>query len=134
MTRTEQQILFNALGYHSVIVMGEQQQKDCDKIARGRAWLIEEFCRATMPEVYGKSSDTISDDLSDQRIDALIDSFKTNLKDKEEALLPINRDSLLRIHERLQARAMAKLRASYSNDALADEILQIIDAEIDGEA
>ncbi|MDD3287582.1 MAG: hypothetical protein PHX43_01060 [Alphaproteobacteria bacterium] len=133
MTRTDQQLIFTALGFMAVLMRGEIDQNDSAKRARGIAWLIEEFCLNSQSSNIGDAKDCFSDDLTDNQVDGLIDNFKATLRDKGEATLPEDRQTLLKIHQRLEERIQNKARQSFSAETLSDLILQLIDVEIDEE-
>jgi len=133
MTRIDQQIIFSALGFIAVAMREETNAQDSAKRARGMAWLIEEFCKTSVTEAFGETKDYSGDNLPDEQIDNLINTFKTTLRDEQEAKLPQDRATLLKMHRRLQERAEHKSRQRLPNDLLADLILEFIDAEIEEE-
>jgi hypothetical protein len=94
------------------------------------AWLIEEFCQTAIPEAFGGTKDYSGDNLSDDQIDGLLETFKVALSQHGDATLPQDRPTLLRIHQRLRERSGNREDEEISTDELADHILQLIDDEL----
>ncbi|MDD3288696.1 MAG: hypothetical protein PHX43_06820 [Alphaproteobacteria bacterium] len=112
---------------------GEIDQNDSAKRAQGIAWLIEEFCLNSQSSNLRDTKDCFGDDLTYNQIDGLIDNFKATLRDKGDATLPEDRQTLLKIHQRIEERIQNKARQSFSAETLSDLILQLINVEIDEE-
>ncbi|MDX2027204.1 MAG: hypothetical protein SFW62_01060 [Alphaproteobacteria bacterium] len=51
-------LLCHALGFTAVVMKGDVSQKDGAARATRLAGMIEEFCRATLPEVFSESGET----------------------------------------------------------------------------
>ena len=124
------QILFTALGFTAVVIQGAS---GADGAARavGFAHLIEEFCRETIPNAFGGESHASS---GQSDIDRKIEEFKSDLIERETALLPEDRASLLAFYDRLQTRkTQSQQKAFYEtapDDLIANRVLTLIDEEI----
>jgi hypothetical protein len=125
MTRTDQRILFTALAFVAVLMRGgaSNSKKDTQKI-RQLADSIGAFCREETGEPGPATEET----------DRIIERHIEDLKEREETRLPEDRDTLVRLHDRLQQRkarrAQRAFYASAGEAKLADEVLSLLDEEI----
>jgi hypothetical protein len=136
MTRADHQVLFTALGFTAVVMQGTAGPEGAIR-ARKLARLIEEFCRAALPEACAPASGNPDVADEDEALDRRIERFKADLQAKEEARLPEDRAMLLRFYDRLQVRqARRHQKAFYAtapDDLIANRVLTLIDAEINAE-
>lgn len=136
MTRTDQQILFTALGFTAVVLQGGRED-DGSRRAQEFARLIEEFCRATLPEVFAPTDHIVESPQPDIAIDTMIERFKAELQDKGEARLPQDRAILLRFYDRLQLRQTQRQQQVFyttaPDDLIANRVLALIDDELASE-
>jgi len=114
-------IFCTALGFTAVVVKGEETAHDNARRALGFANLIEAFCNHTIPHLGAPANED-----EPWRIDDMIEKLKSDLSTKGEADMHKDRDSLLRLYDRLRRR----LAAYASDDQIADRVLELLDAEI----
>lgn len=121
MTRTDQQVLFAALGFLAVLVKGDNAKQDGASRAISMAKLIEAFCEASLPEIAATRAASDKADV----LDKLIDLLKDNLNETHEARLPEDMGTLRGIYERLIQR-----HRTYADDSqIADAILYFLEEE-----
>ena len=136
MSRSDHQVLFTALGFTAVIIQGEAGKTKGARRAIELAKLIEEFCALNLPSI---SSVNTTSEAGVDEIDSIIDKHKSELRRKEETVLPTDKETLLKLYDRLQVRKIHRTQRDFYAVAtagkLADLILHFLDEEIsDAEA
>jgi hypothetical protein len=135
MTRLDKKILFTALAF--VAVAGRETDAASSRPAAAAvtkiADLIEEFCE----ENAVSCMQPVSDEPGGLLLDEMIERQKRELREREETRLPEDRQSLMKLHDRLEHRkARREAREFYAfanDDRLADAVLRLLDEEIEAE-
>ena len=113
-------LLCTALGYMAVATKKNTRGTRMTQ-ATETATLIEAFCRETLPEHFKKSkSEAAAND--DGILDRMIEEFKTVLREKEAAVLPEDRATLLKFYDRLQQRQTRRQQKAFYDTAPDDLI------------
>ncbi len=132
MTRTDRKIVFTALAFFAVVVKGKDvsSAKNAERI-RELAGLVESFCEENVINV----SASVSDEPGALVIDQIIERHARELRDDEETQLPEDRQTLIKLFDRLQQRKARRTQrefyASATDAKLADLVLGLLDEEID---
>jgi len=125
MTRTDSKILFTALGFLAVVVMGESAKKDGAKRAMALAGLIEAFCHTAHPDLF---IDNAPDDAIDT---AALDRMIEELKEGElqiGKLDALRTDKVLLRH--IYNRLLQRHRIYATDRMMADETEHFLHEEI----
>ncbi|MCP3385971.1 hypothetical protein NLM31_36845 [Bradyrhizobium sp. CCGUVB4N] len=133
MTRTDQDILFTALAFVAVLTNGQAiKPHEAPEKTRELARQINDFCAL---HVGSPTPDVLADEADAVIVDQLIERHVQELRANEATILPENRNTLIRLHDRLQIRNVRRInRVLYtelSDDKLADFVLSYLDEEIE---
>ncbi len=132
MTRTDRKIVFTALAFFAVVAKGKDisSTKNAERI-RELAGLVESFCEENVINV----SASVSDEPGALVIDQIIERHVRELRDDEETQLPEDRQTLIKLFDRLQQRKTRRTQrefyASATDAKLANLVLGLLDEEID---
>ena len=129
----DRRILFTALGFLAVSMKdGNSESADHAYRARAFAGLLEDFCRDNAQA--GAAAIDLDSTMSVEAIDQVIEHHVRELRMTDETRLPEDRDTLLRLYDRLQHRAIRREQAEFYAQAygemLAERVLSYLDAEI----
>lgn len=129
----ERRVLFTALGFMAVSMKdGNSEASDLAYRARAFAGLLEAFCRENTQA--GAAMVDLDSTVSVASIDQIIEHHVRELREREETVLPEDRDTLLRLYDRLQHRAVRREQAAFyagaHDEMLAERVLTYLDAEI----
>lgn len=129
----DQRVLFTALGFMGVVMKdGNSEAADLDYRARGLATLIESFCRNNTQA--GTVTTDMDSAMSVESIDQIIDHHVREMRMCDETSLPEGRETLLRLYDRLQHRAIRREQAAFyakaHTDMLAERIMTYLNAEV----
>ena len=133
MTRTDRKIVFTALAFFDVVVKCKDASgaKNEERI-RELAGLVESFCEENVINV----SASVSDEPGALVADQIIERHVRELREDEETRLPEDRQTLIKLFDRLQQRKTRRTRrefyASATDAKLADLVLGLLDEEISG--
>ncbi len=133
MTWRDQRMLFTALGFLAVTMKdGNTESADLAYRARAMAALMEEFCRDNVQP--GAVTLDMDSAIAVSAVDQMILHYVRELREREETVLPEDRETLLRLYDRLQHRAIRREQAEFYSNAhvqiVADRVLAYLDAEI----
>ncbi len=134
MTRYDQRIMFTALAFITVLL------KDGEKLDEGSAQrimkfanLLGDFCTEKVPPVVQKQQ--LANDGDATELDFIINHHVRELRQKHETHLPEDRETLLKLYDRLQVRKFRRMQGEYFAQAtaeqLADKVLNYLDEEIE---
>jgi len=132
MTSIDPKTFFTALAFIAV-VRGPRPADDQQTAAQIRefAGLIEEFCVATAAD----NPACLPDDADATAIDQTIGRHIRELREKEITVLPRDRESLIKLYDRLnyrnQRRINRQLYPTFNTSKLADMVLDYLDNEIE---
>lgn len=127
----EPKIFFTALAFVAVTMRNQEpgSQESADQVRR-LAGLIESFCVENL-----RNPSTFTEETSAEEIDCVIERHVEDLRTEETTVLPEDRATLLRLHDRLQIRNLRRInRVLYteiSDEKLADFVLSYLDEEIE---
>jgi hypothetical protein len=124
--RIDEKLLYTALAFVAATPKGATAA-DVLKLAE----LVKAFCDEHVRQV-GLSGGS---DEASESVDALIEKHVRELRDQEITRLPDDRDTLIRLYDRLHARKNRRLQrgfyATASEARISDLILRLMDEEIE---
>jgi hypothetical protein len=122
MNPTDLRTLCIALGFTAVVMKGDEKHQDRARRALRFANLIEAFCTYNFPQ----PSYAVNENEALQ-LDEIIEKLKNDLRGKGHTDLQKDRETLLRLYDRLRQRY-----ATFANDdMIADRVLELVDAELE---
>jgi hypothetical protein len=131
MKRRDWKIIFTALAF--VAVVGKTKKTNSAELREQVlqfAGLIEEFCAAHVINV----SAVVSDEAGALVVDDIIERHVRELREREETRLPDDRQTLIKLLDRLQHRKARRTQRMFFGSAtaarLADMVLKLLDEEI----
>jgi hypothetical protein len=131
MTYTDNKIMFTALAFFAVIAKGNAASStETSEEIQALAKLAENYCRETVGDV----SVFVSDEPDALVTDQIIERHKQELRENEETRLPEDRQTLIKVHDRLlqrkARRAQQEFYASASEAKLSGLVLALLGEEI----
>ena len=132
----DQKLLFTTIAFLAVVL------KDGDSLTAGSvvkvhklAEVLESFCVENVPQPFVASSLGLAEENGAEKIDALIERYKKDLTQKQETILPEDKETLLQFYDRLQLRKSRRMQQKFYARAteakLADLVLKLLDEEIE---
>jgi len=136
MTLYNQKVLFTALAFLAFLLKdGGSAKKDHAAQVNQLAELFEKFCAENIPHPFAGATLNLAEESEATKIDVNIDRHIKELRQKEQTHLPEDRDTLLKLYDRLQLRKSRRMQryfyASATETNLADAVLRYIDEEIE---
>lgn len=124
------------LAFQSILAQGENVKSEnaAQKII-GLAKLMNEFCDLNISQNSSEETIKFSENEQVIKIDRALDQHIEELKNKEETILPQDRETLLQFYDRLQQRKTRRTQQLFyeqgTDKQLANLILKYIDEEIE---
>lgn len=133
MNRKDLQILYTALGY-VVACLKEPESPEKAEPAMILAAHIEEYCRRHVQDAFPANEIRFVNDYGAEAIDEAIDRHVKELRLREEANLPQDRETLIKFFDRLKQRKERRLHAFFletaNTEIIANTVLKYMDEEI----
>jgi len=122
------------LAFQTVVAHSKSSEDLAEKTIE-LARRMNEFCNLNISKAFPCSTITFVDDKGAEPIDEAINRHIEDLRTKENTLLPEDRESLIRLYDRLQQRTARRMQwqfyATAKEDKIADLVLKLLDAEIE---
>jgi len=125
------------LAFQSVVTNGRTKTQDAEKKVVELAKRMDEFCALHDRSSLAANTMSFVDDAEAAKLDDAISKHLTELKSKEQTNLPQDRETLIRLYDRLQQRKSRRLQAHFymtaKEEKLSDLVLRYLDEEIEDE-